>query len=244
MEFIEGDVSEPAFQLSGHKGSVVYVLSVEDRGLLISAGEDKTVRVWDVTTRRALKCFCRCFEDDIDSLFHCSMFPNTVIVLCGRKVVFLDLDNSIMIDTTPLAVLSTSVDVHSIAVSSLLNTLILGDEDGSIGFYSFEAGISDAGLTDSYLYALDGAHTNIVSSLLPFEKDGKQFLISSSFDCSCVLWNLSSTPASAICRLDFANLGAVTGQMFNPPFVHSIVDVDDTMIIAALGDGTVFTFSC
>lgn len=222
--------------LRGHRNAVVWVLWIHSKQLLVTAGEDKSVRVWNIQSRKAVKSFYRCFEEDIDALYHFTQFENIIFASTGPNLILLNLDSDAIIDTIPLSILSFPADVSSVALTAAGSRLVLGDDDGTIRCYSIQR--DDASFACTELFVLENAHKNIVSHLLFYERTGKSHMLSSSYDCSCILWVLEEN-ATALARVDFANLGEVRGQVFNPPFVHGVVEVDEDFLLAALGDGSV-----
>lgn len=236
MESFEALTQFSPLELRGHRDAVAFVLWIQSKQLLATAGDDKSVRIWDVTTRKAVKSFYRCFEDDIDALYHFSAFDSLLFATSGSKIVVLNLSSSLLIDTTPLAVLSLPCEVSSLAVSLDHTKLIVGDEEGTIHFLLITS--NGDSLSAEKIFKVENAHTSIVSNLLLYERAGKNFMVSSSYDCSCALWEIKEE-ASLIARVDFANLGTIQGQMFNPPFVHSTIEVDEDFFLVGLGDGSV-----
>lgn len=223
-------------ELRGHRDSVAFVLWIQSKKLLATAGDDKSVRIWDVTARKAVKSFYRCFEDDIDALYHFSAFDSLLFATSGSKIVVLNLSSSSLIDTTPLAVVTLPCEVSSLTLSLDHTKLIVGDEEGSIHFLVITA--SGDSFSAEEIFKVENAHTSIVSNLLIYERAGKNFMVSSSYDCSCALWEVKEE-ATMIARVDFANLGTIQGQVFNPPFVHSTIEVDEDFFLVGLGDGSV-----
>lgn len=223
-------------ELRGHRDAVAFVLWIQSKQLLATAGDDRSVRIWDVVARKAVKSFHRCFEDDIDALYHFSAFDSLLFATSGSKVVVLNLSSPSLIDTTPLAVISLPSEVSSLTVSLDNTKLIIGDEEGTIHFLTIAA--TGDSLSAEPIFKVENAHTSIISNILLYERAGKSFMVSSSYDCSCALWEVTEE-ASMLARVDFANLGKIQGQMFNPPFVHSTVEVDEDFFLVGLGDGSV-----
>lgn len=236
-EFTSLSIPTP-MQLRGHREMVVFTLWIASRQVLVTASDDKSVRVWNISSKKAIKSFCRCFEESIDALFHFPQFENYVFVTMGRKIVLLNLDSSSLIDSTPISIFSFPADVSSLAITLSDTKFTVGDEDGNIGFYRLDNNDDTCQLNN--LSVLENAHKSIVSHLLHYERGGKEFMLSSSFDCSCILWTMGEF-ANPLARVDFANLGEMKGQMFNPPFVNEVIEMDQDFFLIAAGDGSVRT---
>jgi WD40 repeat protein len=80
--------------LNAHKKSITYLkyknweatdgIPEEKKAVLITGSEDQTVRIWNMNTKKSLKCFLGFFSQSIDSLdFH--PFQSFHYLLCIRK---------------------------------------------------------------------------------------------------------------------------------------------------------------
>ncbi len=162
--------------LDAHQGAVNSVTFSPDGSLLASCGADKTIKLWEVGTRKLL----RTLYADSYSVRSVVFSPDgSLLASCGR-------DNTIKLWEANTGMLLRIFEGHAGAVFSLAfsldgKLLASGGGDKTIKLWEVSTG--------NLLRTLPG-HLDLVTSLA-FSPDGK-LLASSSFDTTIKLWEVST----------------------------------------------------
>lgn len=123
--------------IKGHQSSVRHALySVNDK-LVISASDDKTVRIWDVATGSEVKCL---EFQDIPSSIELSPDGTLLSVCAGRKVSFWSMDKLERLKEfqSPTTVLSATLHPDK-------TVFVCGGDDFKMYKYNYQDG-SEIGL--------------------------------------------------------------------------------------------------
>jgi small GTP-binding protein len=169
------DIERPATvtqRFAGHQGAIFFLDIHKSKPLLLSASDDRTVRVWDLRTGNCIKSFPE------------SSGPVTAIRFAGDAIVSCVKGEAIHVWDSEQSVVSRDLrghigDVHAVAVAG--GSVVSAGEDGTIRIWNLRTG--------QCLRVLEG-HTGVVRSLAP-TKSGA-FLLSGSDDCTVRLWDLNS----------------------------------------------------
>ena len=164
---------ELLYTLEGHKASVLSIAFSPDGKFLYSAGKDKQIKWWNLSSGVMINSI-KAHNSDI----------NQLIALDQHQVLSVSKDRSIKIHNAEKGDEAMKLEMHenpisSAAISTQDSLLYIGDMSGRISRYSLGVEKEVA-----HIFAHSGAVTNLCLSA------DKQHLLSSSNDKTSSLWNL------------------------------------------------------
>ncbi|MFI1417673.1 helix-turn-helix domain-containing protein [Streptomyces sp. NPDC020731] len=167
--------------LSGHKGTVNALDHAGDGRTLVSAGADRTVRLWDTDRARPLAVL----KGHTDEVLGAAFSPD------GRKVASGGVDRTVRLwdvrGGRPGATLSgSSDDINAVAYTHDGTTVVGAVGDGTTRLWDVRSGRQTAVLAGHTDYVMGAAVTS----------DGA-LLATAGFDRSVVLWNLAGPVLTA-----------------------------------------------
>jgi WD40 repeat protein len=242
--------------LRGHKGSISCLQVSVDGGMLLSASEDKTVRVWDVTSGKPTKCLAGCFQSDIETV-RFGAAKGVVYVACTNSIAAFDIGKEGVIlkeANTQVGMTEGGDEVSTMALNAKGDLLAVAMDSGVINLLPVKLnGVFCENSGTTRYKRLTRQHTNIVNTIV-FKRNNPKELLSGGFDYTACVWETDRGKPKA--TTSFTALPAGDGepsvggsetasmplQMVNPPFVMAMEYVlGGRCIVAALGDGTVST---
>ncbi|MBV8730560.1 MAG: WD40 repeat domain-containing protein, partial [Acidobacteriia bacterium] len=178
---------EPRLEIDsgGHQATIKMVSFTRDRKFLVSAGDDKVVRVWDLTTGKTVrKILGQVGDGPIGKIYAAALSPDDRYLAVGGWLS--DVPNAEVIrihdfrsgDVVALLKGHTNV-VHTLAFSPDGHYLVSGSKDKSVRLW-------DAG-TWKELRVLSGHRDDVYS--VAFSPDGQR-IVSASDDKTLRLWNI------------------------------------------------------
>ena len=162
--------------LNGHSYSVDSVAISSDNRYIVSASNDKTVRLWDVNSGKLLKTLNG----------HSNSVNSVVISSDNRYIVSGSWDNTVKLwDVNSGNFLKTFSEhlssVNSIAISSDSKYIVSGSWDKTVKLWDFKSG--------KLLKTLNG-HSDSVNSIAI--SNDNRYIVSGSSDKTVKLWDISS----------------------------------------------------
>lgn len=227
-------------KLRGHRGSVSCLTSYDD--CIVSGSEDKTVRLWDLRTRKTFKCINSCFSDAIEDVQLNPKDRNYLFVASGSQLLSFDTRFDGVINREPIATYNNVGEINRLSLSPKEPLIAIGDDSNDIRIVSY----SNNGelFENSAVYRaklLRRGHTSLVNAL-SFRSTNPKELFSGGFDCVGNIWDTGLAKVKTSINLAVNNIeeGDGCNRMFNPPHVHAGQYLDSgKAIIVALGDGSV-----
>jgi WD40 repeat protein len=252
------------WSLSGHRKAISCVKikecenrfdeenSVKSKLLVFTGSEDSTVRIWDCSTHKPIKCFAQCFNGlEVDLLDFHPVNCSVLFVVCGNQLFSVDFQLSpAMIEKSVLDTFSQSGvisgDINSLAIHGERLQLAISDDSYSIYLIPFsKEGLflppATASSSSSFYPSLRRVHTNIIYSLLFTNNTRKEELFSGGFDFCLCLWDLDgrnrlNRSITITTNEELKN----DNQTLNPPFIYCLqLMFNNRLLVVALGDGFV-----
>jgi COMPASS component SWD3 len=162
---------ENKYVLKGHTKLVSSLIYTEDYNYLVSASDDKTLRVWDMKNIDDIKCI-KIIQDLLSSVDYMIYLDNRLIAACEDGVISFIKMNKLK---RSRSVKFSNSPVYCFTVFDKHKYMLIGNKDGKARVWK---------IGSNRRLVLKG-HTKPVSGVSDFEED---FLITSSLDCSIKLW--------------------------------------------------------
>jgi WD40 repeat protein len=245
--------------LNAHKKSITYLkykdweaadgISEEKKAVLITGSEDQTVRIWNMNTKKSLKCFLGFFSQSIDSLDFHPFNPFIIYCASGNQIFSLNSQSENVIERNPYALFQYDEiegDINSMVVHP--KKLLLAFSDDSYSIYLVP--ITDDGnfappslQGGKYYKSLRRVHSNIVYSLLFTENARKEEFYSGGFDFCLCFWDTERGRPNKSLTIQMNSEMKNDTQTLNPPFVYNLQLMNQgKLLVVALGDGSVRMF--
>jgi len=171
----EADKLRPCTVLTGHSDRVRSVVFSSDSSLLVSGGDDQTVRVWNVEAGTQTAAL----QGHISRIWSVAISPDNKIIASGSE------DNTIRLWRTQsgrcFRIIETEQRVWSVAFSPADQLLASASDDHDVRLWNLKSGKHDVSLH---------GHTGRVWSVA-FSPDG-QHIASASDDQTVRIWNVKS----------------------------------------------------
>jgi WD40 repeat protein len=137
----ETDFFHPLLELGGHTGGVRLIRVSADGTRAVTAGDDRTVRVWDLKSGKELRGFRTMAPIDL------TPDGTAVVMRMGERTVIRDVLTGLEIipDSPPVRPCSTLTELLSqlglcVAISPEGHTIAVANRDGTIGLYEAASG--------------------------------------------------------------------------------------------------------
>jgi WD40 repeat protein len=231
--------------LNGHKDCVISIAHDPVSGLLLSASEDHTARLWDIRAKHSAVRLFRIPNTDRD-VGTCLKIGNLVTVSRGNAIYGFDtrLTNSVIVGGPSWTFTCTNRDddINDYGVSPDGSTLAVPTDNGDIEILSLSSFERETKVSN--------AHTNIasVARYLP----NKNNLVSGGYDCYINNYKIDGSQEYKLDkRISVSSLIPTceddsSTQQINPPFgaCIEISDADNNSQIAVgSGDGSVMVLN-
>jgi WD40 repeat protein len=229
--------------------------SVKSKLLVFTGSEDSTVRIWDSSSQKPIKCFTQCFKGlEVDLLEFHPTNSAVLFVVCGNQLFAINFQlSSAVIERSVLDTFNDhsgiiSGDINSLAIHGEKLQMAISDDSCMIYLIPFcHEGLflppaAAASSTSSSFYpSLRRIHTNIIYSLLFTNNTRKEELFSGGFDFCLCLWDLDgrnrlNRSVTISANEEFKD----DNQTLNPPFIYCLqLMFNNRLLVVALGDGFV-----
>ncbi len=253
-----------SLQLKGHQAPVLCLAKSPTN--LLSGSEDRTARLWDCRTQRAVvRCTC---PGDVTSVSFgrpdsgnspsdaslASPFskPYSIYVGVDRQLFELDLrkiQSPVFACPSDEPLLSTPDEINHVELAQQSDYLAVADDVGMVRVLStgtMQTESSSSRVTSSpeatvYPHNPQALVTSV--AFAPYlTRKRKQYLVSGGTDCRVCLWEVTKND-QAVSEIAIPTLSTNTNQVCNPPFVNSVAYSPSGKLLAAgLGDGSVGIF--
>lgn len=224
--------------LKGHKECLNCIdATTSSRNLIASGSDDKSVRLWDIRTNKAIKCIVQCFESSVEAVKFSISDDNILYAASSNSLFSFDLRKDGIILKSPVSVTTDSAidEINTIAVNLGGNFIAVGDDSGV-------ATILETNNLKAYKPKRLNGHSSLVNAIA-FNPANSSSFVSGGFDCLLSTWDLNH-PNSPKSTVNLANLGIANNESklktINPPFVQNLSYICKAQaIVIALGDGSV-----
>lgn len=220
--------------LKGHKNTInaIDVSKYEDK-LVLTGSDDKTVRIFDARSNKAIKCIANCFSEGVTAVAFDK--SNSNVVYCAETTSLYAFDTRserVMIAEHVFKKENFAADdISTIRAHANGRQLAVGDDSGIVSVVDLES----MKVTSS----LSRTHKSIVGTLA-FRPNKERELATGGFDCISCIWDSGTGKAKQTYNFSDRNLSKFSGQFFNPPFVQSVAFLDGGNALACgLGDGSI-----
>ena len=225
--------------IRGHRSQVTCLHSSYNSPLVASGSEDRTVRLWDRSTSRSVKCLHQCFTTSIEQVRFSKKDDHLIYVASADRIYCFDMRKDAVLDSAPLSVCCHEfTDITTMELSPAADSIVLSDDTDLVCRIDINSGGS---FVDDSMRKFRAVHTNSIGSMAFADKRNE--LYSGGFDFSIVKWDLDN--ARPINKLELTCFETIdsSNQMYNPPCVTQMPTIEDVpVLIAALGDGSVSAY--
>eukprot|EP00602_Paraphysomonas_sp_CaronLab_P004435 CAMPEP_0185034930 /NCGR_PEP_ID=MMETSP1103-20130426/25407_1 /TAXON_ID=36769 /ORGANISM="Paraphysomonas bandaiensis, Strain Caron Lab Isolate" /LENGTH=281 /DNA_ID=CAMNT_0027571781 /DNA_START=18 /DNA_END=860 /DNA_ORIENTATION=+ len=215
----------------GHQDTV---LDIETRNtdcnIVATSSEDKSIRIWDIRTKRSVQCIVGFDECPAERIKFSPSKEHELIGMTDKSVFKFDLrsESIIIRDSQVIYTSSSECDLSSISFHPKDSVVAVGDDNGVISLVNIDTG--------DVIRRLSRVHSSVIGAA-EFSPFNPKVLVSGGFDSLCCSWDvLRGRPASEVVDFTHQQQG---NQISNPPFVHDIMHLPGGRVaVCALGDGT------
>lgn len=205
--------------MNGHRGSVTCLDSF-DVNTIVSGSEDKTIRIWDVRTRKCVQGIMS-FSHAINSI---SIIGNTLYASAGNVIRAFDLrKNALVVKECLFESQPQSEEVNKLHSFSS-NSLISCNDLGEVIKYSLS-------LQESEIIC---KHNELCQAVACNDT----FIASGGNDCLVKIMK----DERILKEIDTSRFREETAMVFNPPFVTDLLCIQDNLIVG-LGNGTLAKYN-
>jgi WD40 repeat protein len=227
--------------LKGHKECINCIDSTtSSRNLIASGSDDKSVRLWDIRTNKAIKCVVQCFESSVEAVKFSVSNDNILFAASSNSLFNFDLRKDGIIIKSPVSVTTDAAtdEINTIAVSMSGDFVAVGDDSGV-------ATILETNNLKSYKPKRLNGHNSLVNAIA-FSPVNPNGFVTGGFDCLLSTWDLDNpnSPKSSVNMAKLTLCTESTTKSINPPFVQNLSYIfQGQAIVVALGDGSVKFFT-
>ena len=231
--------------LKGHKDSIASITSDHAKGILISASDDESIRLWDVRVRNASIRLFRIPKNDCD-INACHTAGDLIVVTRGGSLFGYDMrfSDSIIVPTPSFSYSSKSpeCELNDFGFSTDASFIAAPTDDGDVEVVCMKS--------FTHINTIQSLHANIasVARYMPNDKN----LMTTGYDCF-----VSNTKVSESYKLDKRiGIGSLlppieedgdpadqtSTQSVNPPFgtcMETSSDASSPNVAVGAGDGSV-----
>jgi WD40 repeat protein len=227
--------------LKGHKECLNCVDSTtSSRNLIATGSDDKSVRLWDIRTNKAIKCVVQCFESPVEAVKFSVSEDHLLYAASSNSLFTFDLRKDGIIMKSPTSVITDAAtdEINTIAVNLSGDFVAVGDDSGI-------ATILETNNLKAYKPKRLNGHNSLVNAMA-FSPVNPNSFVTGGFDCLLSTWDLDN-PNGPKSSVNMSKLGneknESTMKNINPPFVQNLSYIFQAMaIVVALGDGSVMYF--
>ncbi|KAJ1931859.1 hypothetical protein FBU59_006571, partial [Linderina macrospora] len=195
--------------------------------VLFSGSEDKTVRIWDHRTSRAVKGI-RGFASEITAL----QPINDHDLVVASDTALLIYDCRALGVVAQASEYATHVNVGSVeAIATRGDFVAFVNDDGHLSVFDCD---------EETVTKFSGAHDTMASCVAFHPDDPK--IASGGFDMHMFVWDMASE--TVVHRIPPTPGTGETGNSVNPPFVYALqfAPVEGTPIVAGYANGSIMSF--
>ncbi|KAG0259408.1 WD repeat-containing protein 53 [Actinomortierella ambigua] len=237
---------QPSWFLNGHRAPVLCLNQSKDGLKLATGSEDKTCRIWDLSTNQSSKAIVG-FDDAVTAVCWDPLDNQKIYVASGLTLyVFSLATETVILNVEKASGIYTGAEdeMNQISVNDRGTFLAVCDDAGNVRALDLKSG--------QWMRRLAGGHDNNFSCDLLvrfrcFSSLDIAYLfataISGGMDYRILSWDFYKNRSTEILKTDdMKALNAPQGsaQVFNPPFVLSVaIHPSGTRAAVGLGDGTV-----
>lgn len=239
--------------LNGHKKSVTCLdMSQFDNNIFCSGSEDMTLRLWDIRTMRAQKCYLSCFEgESIETVVFSKSNPHFIYACSGRYLYTFDVRTEGILLRKPSSKLQAldeeTGEIQAAAMHPKGEYIAVGDDNGVVTILPLDGDIpslmSSGGRRSK---SLSKYHKNIIGSIAIRSNAAGSEIISGGFDCSLCTWEKDSARPQVSYNYSTAVEEALStnptdrSNILNPPFVQALdFGMEGRVVVSAVGNGAV-----
>ena len=235
-----------ASRLSGHKTTVLCLCL--RNGYMLSGSSGGQIRLWNVETGRTEKAIV--WRGEVNSVAFHPKKDGIIFAASGVAIASFDLNVDGILVTKPLKLNKNAAndEINAICVDEEKGfSLAVADDMGEIRMFNTT---TLKLVVDKNRSTCIGKHENIACCMArhPMSKDFR--FVTGALDATFKTWSgktrkrllrVQVTPCSAE---DASGTSGGSGQLVNPPLVHSIsYSPDGTRILVGCGDGTIGVYN-
>ncbi|KAI8325294.1 WD40 repeat-like protein [Martensiomyces pterosporus] len=217
--------------LTGHRAKVTCLAAGYDArgGLLVSGSEDKTCRLWDSRTNKAVSGILG-FASDITAVDFAG--ANGLVAACDSAIYVYDQRSmGVVASATKAAVSAVAVAAEIQAISTRGDFIAYVDEDGQLGVFD---------CSEEVLAEFAGKH-DALAACVAFHPQNPE-IASGGFDRQALVWDMAGESVKRKYSASVENVSS--GKSINPPFVYALdfSPMGDGALITGHADGRIMCF--
>jgi len=235
----------PSRQLKGHNRPITCFASTKndnEKRILASGSEDRTVRLWDCNEQKSVKCFHKCFPGDIESIQFHPLKPYLLYVASGNRMFSFDIRNDAILQSTAFSMAEGFDDINCININHNGTQLAIADDSSLVYLMRLNEDGSFQPM-GKQTRALQRVHENMVGTVSFANINKKNQIYTGGYDYICCNWDVDRCrPIKSVTIQTLAENEThdSANSVFNPPFINHLQVLEDKQLIAlALGDGSV-----